>query len=316
MTTLAPPAARPRRIGTLARREAIIFYLCVAPWVIGFLAFTLGPMLASLYLSFTSWDVLSPPVWNGVANYQRIFTNDPDFIQSLKVTATYAIFSVTLRLVTALFLAILLNEAAHAIGIFRTAFYMPTIVASVAAALLWSWILNPKFGPVNGVLRLFGLPGPRWFSDPDFALWGLIIMSSWGVGGEMLIFLAGLKGIPHHLYEAAELDGAGRVARFFNVTVPMLSPSIFFNFVMSVIGAFTTFDAAFVISTARSGTAGGPLKSTLFYMLNLYTVAFGTHRMGYASALAWILFALIMVLTLLIVRSSALWVFYEGDKRG
>jgi multiple sugar transport system permease protein len=204
--------------------------------------------------------MLRPPEWVGLQNYVKMFTRDPDFFQALKVTAIYSVTSVPLRLVVALFLAILLNEATRLVGFFRTAFYVPAIVASVAAAVLWQWILNPRFGPVNGFLGLFGLQGPKWFNDPKWALWGLVIMSAWSVGGEMLIFLAGLKGIPQSLYEAAEIDGAGRMARFLNVTIPMLSTTIFFNLVMSVIGSFQTFDQAFVISTARAGDIGSPLK--------------------------------------------------------
>ena len=216
---------------------------------------------------------------------------------------------------SALFLAVLLNEATRGVSFFRTAFYLPAIVASVAAAVLWQFILNPRFGPVNGFLRLFGIDGPNWLSDPSFVPWAFVMMSVWGVGGEMLIFLAGLKGIPSHLYEAAQLDGASRVARFFNVTMPMLSPTIFFNLVMSVIGSFQTFDSAYIFSTARSGTLGGPLKSTLFYMVYVYTNAFGSAQaMGYATALAWVLFLIILVLTLLTLKTSALWVYNEAEK--
>lgn len=320
MATLETPLAKvlsPRR-RSQAWREAITFYLCVSPWVIGFLLFTLGPMAASLVISLTDWDLLTPlrqATFQGLRNYVRILTLDEDFRQALKVTVTYAIFAVPLRLTVALILAILLNEATKAVGLFRTVFYLPAIVASVAAAVLWQWILNPVYGPVNGFLRLFGIQGPRWFSDPKYALWGLIIMSAWGVGGEMLIFLAGLKGIPRHLYEAAQIDGASRAVRFLRVTLPMLSPTIFFNLVMSVIGTFQTFDAAFVISTARAGNLGGPLKSTLFYMLYLYSQAFGNFKMGYATALAWILFVIIMILTLIVQRTSRLWVYYEAERR-
>lgn len=312
-TRLSPQGTQRRR--TQARRETLLFYLCISPWLIGFLVFTAGPMIASLVLSFTHWDMLSPPEWVGVKNYVHMLTADPDFWQSLKVTTVYTVFSVPLRLLTALFLAILLNEATRGVGIFRTAFYLPSIVASAAAAVLWSWILNPKFGPVNGALRLLGIKGPSWFSDPRYALWGLVIMSTWGVGGEMLIFLAGLKSIPQQLYEAAEIDGAGRWVRFTRVTLPMLSPTIFFNFIMSMIGSFQTFDSAYVISTARAGTIGGPMNSTLFYMLHLYRNAFGWQKMGYASALAWVLFMIILVLVLLTLRSSALWVYYEAERK-
>lgn len=298
-----------------ARREAFTFYMTVSPWVLGFLVFMLGPMLASLYLSFTRWDMLTPPQPIGLRNYEVMFTRDPDFWQSLRVTSIYTVFSVPLRLLAALSLAMLLNQATRAVGLFRTAFYLPSVVASVAAAILWVWILNPRFGPVNGLLRLVNLPAPSWFTDPSFALWGLILMSTWGVGGEMLIFLAGLKSIPQHLYEAAEIDGAGRVAKFWNVTVPMLSPTILFNFVMSLIGAFRTFDAAFVISTARGGAPGSPLNSTLFYMIHLYRNAFEWLKMGYATALAWVLFVIIFVLTIIALRTSSLWVYYEAERR-
>lgn len=296
-----------------ARREAAIFYLTVSPWVIGFIAFTAIPMILSLYLSFTDWKVLTPPRWIGIDNYVEMFTRDPEFYQSLKVTIVYTVTSVPLQMIIALFLAVLLNEATRAVGFFRTAFYIPSIVASVASAVLWTWIFNPRFGPVNGLLRSLGLFAPTWFQDPNYALWALVIMSTWGVGGQMLIFLAGLKGIPRSLYEAAEVDGAGRFTRFFRITLPMLSPTLFFNLVMAMIGAFQTFDSAFVISTARAGQIGAPLKSTLFYLLHLYEEGFTFLRMGYASALAWVLFIVILAVTLVINRTSKRWVFYSGE---
>jgi multiple sugar transport system permease protein len=307
----APKKKRPSR---RSKREAITFYLTVAPWFIGFIAFIMGPMIYSMFISFTKWDMLVDPIWIGIDNYVRMFTKDPDFYRSLKVTSIYTVASVPLRLIVALFLAVLLNEGTKAVGLFRTSFYLPAVVASVAAAILWQWLLNPKFGPINNFIELFGIDGPSWFNDPKWALWGLVLMSGWNVGGEMLIFLAGLKGIPQHLYEAAEIDGAGRVSRFFNITIPMLSSAIFFNFVMSVIGSFQTFDAAFVISTARAGDIGSPLKSTLFYLLHLYQQGFEFLNMGYATALAWVLFVIILVLTLIILRSSALWVYYEAER--
>ena len=296
------------------KREAIAFYLTVSPWIFGFLFFTLIPMAISLYLSFTRWNVLQAPVWIGLDNYVRMFTNDPDFYQSLKVTILFTITSVPLQLIIALSLAMLLNEATRAVGFFRTAFYIPSIVASVASAVLWTWIFNPRFGPLNGLLRALGLYAPNWFNDPNYALWALVIMSGWGIGGQMLIFLAGLKGIPRSLYEAAEVDGAGRFTRFIRITLPMLSPTLFFNLIMSMIGAFQTFDAAFVISTARAGQIGAPQKSTLFYLLHLYQQGFGFLNMGYASALAWVLFVLILSVTLVVNRTSKKWVFYSGDE--
>jgi multiple sugar transport system permease protein len=310
--TVTPKYARGR--SRRARREAILFYICISPFIIGFVLFDLIPMLASLYLSFTNWNILTPPTFIGLQNYVTAL-NDPKVRISLKVTLMYTIVQVPLRLATALFLAVLLNEATKGVGFFRTSFYLPSIVSAVAIAVLWTWILNPVYGPVNGFLRLFGIAGPKWFSDPKYALWGLVMMSPWGAGAEMLIFFAGLKAIDKILYEAAELDGAGSVAKFFKITIPMLSPVIFFNLVMSIIGSFQTFDVAYVISTARAGTLGGPANSTLFYMLYLYNRAFQGQQMGYASALGWILFAIIMVITLLVLRSSDLWVFYEAERK-
>jgi multiple sugar transport system permease protein len=315
MKTMAEDVPKPKvkvRMTKSDRREAGLFYLLVSPWIIGFLIFTVVPMAVSLYLSMTQWNVLTPPKWIGFDNYVTMFTKDPEFYQSLKVTLTYVATSVPLRMIAALFLAVLLNEATRFIGFFRTAFYIPSIVASVAAAVLWQWIFNPRFGPINGLLRTFGIAGPNWFNDPNTALWGLVIMSIWGVGAEMLIFLAGLKSIPQTLYEAAEVDGAGRLTRFIRITLPMLSPTIFFNLIMSMIGSFQTFDSAFVISTARAGQIGAPLKSTLFYLLHLYQEGFGFLNMGYASALAWVLFIIILAVTVVINRSSKRWVFYSG----
>ena len=307
----AAQTVTPKPFWSVHRREALTFYILIAPWVIGFLVFTIAPIVYSIYVSFTKWNMLTSPQWIGLKNFQEMY-HDPDVKHSLWVTTKYSIVSVPLRLSIALFLAVLLNEATKLVGFFRTAFYMPGVVASVAAAVLWQWILNPRFGPFNAFLGVLGITGPKWFSDPDWALWALVIMSAWGVGGEMLIFLAGLKGVPQTLYEAAEIDGAGRWARFRKITIPMLSPTIFFNLVMSIIGSFQTFDSAFVISTARAGAIGSPLKSTLFYMLYLYQSAFTYLKMGYASAMAWLLFLVIVVVTFVVNRSSKRWVYY-GD---
>lgn len=293
------------------KRDARLFYLLISPWLIGLLLFTGVPLGWSLYLSFTEWDVLTPPRWIGLANYIDMF-KDEDFYQSLKVTTMYTVVSVPARLAIALGLAMLLNQATRAVGFFRTAFYLPAVVASVAVAVIWRWLFNPRFGPINGLLEVFGLRGPAWLNDPDFALWAFIIMSFWGVGGEMLIFFAGLKGIPDTLYEAAEIDGANRLQRFWNITIPMLSPTIFFNLVMSVIGSFQTFDSAFVISTAAARDLGSPAKSTLFYVLNIYREGFTQLNMGYATALAWVLLLILFLITYLINRSSETWVYAEG----
>lgn len=311
MTVLKPKSKTSER----ARRETVLFYTCIAPFILGILFFDLIPMGASLVLSFTKWDILTPPVFIGIKNYIHAFTTDQNFPIILKVTFKYSLIAVPLRLLSALFLAVLLNEATRGVGFFRTAFYLPAIISSVAAAVLWTWILNPVYGPINGLLSVFHIQGPQWFNDPKTALWGLIMMAPWGVGGEMLIFLAGLKGIDKQLYEAAEMDGAGQLSRFFRITIPMLSPALFFNLVMSIIGALQSFDTAYVISTARAGTLGGPAKSTLFYMLYLYNRAFAGFEMGYASALGWILFVIIMIFVMLVFRSSSFWVFYEAERK-
>lgn len=315
MTATVVPIKKKPGLTKKTRHEAFIFYVCVAPWLLGFLFFTAGPMIVSLFLSFTNWDILTAPQFIGLDNYIKALSTDPNVGISLRVTLTFTIFQVPFRLLTALFLAILLNEATRGVSFFRTAFYLPSIVSSVAAAVLFTWIFNPAYGPINGLLGLFGIQGPAWFQDPNYALWALVIMSPWGVGGEMLIFLAGLKGIPKSLYEAAEIDGAGRLVSFFKITIPMLSPTLFFNLVMAIIGSFQTFDTAYVISSARAGTAGDPLKSTLFYMIYLYQQAFGKQAMGYASALAWILFVIILIMTLLVLRSSDAWVYYESERK-
>jgi multiple sugar transport system permease protein len=293
------------------KREARLFYILISPWLIGLIVFTGIPLVWSLYLSFTKWDVLTPPEFIGIENYADMLS-DKDFYQSLKVTTIYSVVSVPVRLMIALGLAMLLNSATRAVGYFRTAFYLPAVVASVAVAVIWRWLFNPRFGPINGFLGVIGIEGPAWLNDPDFALAALIIMSFWGVGGEMLIFFAGLKGIPDQLYEAAEIDGANKFRKFWDITIPMLSPTIFFNLVMSVIGSFQTFDSAFVISTASARDLGSPAGSTLFYVLNVYRQGFSRLNMGYATALAWVLLVLLFIVTYLINRSSQSWVYNEG----
>jgi multiple sugar transport system permease protein len=292
----------------LARREAISFYILILPWLIGFLVFLAYPMLRSLYLSFTSYDLLSPPVWVGLRNFERIF-NDPDFWQSLRVTFLFALGSVPGGTIIALALAMVLSQNLRGVNIWRTIFFIPSILSSIAVAILWLYIFRPEGGLLNMALGVFGIRGPNWLLDENWALPALIIMSWWSVGGQIVIYLAGLKGIPESLYEAAEIDGANNLAKFRFVTLPMLSPTIFFNVVLAIIGALQVFDVGWVL------TRGGPNDATLFYMLNLYRRAFQMAQMGYASALAWILFIIIMVITLLVIRSSAVWVYYESEVR-
>lgn len=292
---------------TLAQREAILFYILISPWLIGFIVFLGYPMLRSLYLSFTDYDLLSPPVWVGLRNYERIF-EDPAFWQSLKVTFIYSIGSVPGGTIIALSLAMVLSQKLRGVNVWRTIFFLPSILSSIAVALLWLYIFRPDGGLLNIALEWFGIEGPGWFTSETWALPALIIMSWWSVGGQIVIYLAGLKGIPDSLYEVADIDGATSIAKFRYVTLPMLSPTIFFNVVLGIIGALQVFDAGWVT------TRGGPNDATLFYMLYLYRRAFQFIQMGYASALAWILFIIIMVITLLVIRSSAVWVYYETEQ--
>ena len=298
-----------RRPAGLAQREARTFYLLISPWLVGFLLFVLGPMLASLFISFTRWDLLTPAKFIGLQNYEKMFTRDPLFWQSLKITAIYTCVYVPMELTGGLVLALLMNQKLRFVGVFRTIYYLPSVLPGVAFVVLWMWILHPDVGLLNTLLSYMGIEGPRWLADPDWALPALLIMSLWGLGRTMVIYLASLQGIPHHLYEAASIDGANTWQSFWKITLPMLTPTIFFNLVLSVISTFQTFTSAFV------ATDGGPLDSTLFYVLYLFRQAFQYFNMGYASALAWILFLIILVLTLLIVRSSDRWVYYEGERR-
>ena len=305
-----PNKAQRRRSGPMARRENLMGWLWASPWILGFLIFTLGPMLASVYFSFTDFPVISPPKWIGIENYRTMLSGDKFFGQSLKVTTIYALVSVPLYLVVGFFIAILLNQPIRFLTIWRTVYYLPAVVSGVAVSLLWQWIFNSDFGLANWLLRLVGIKGPSWLLDPTWALPALVIMSLWGVGGGMVIYLAGLQGVPTALYEAAEIDGANSVERFIHITLPMVSPVIFFNLVIGIIGALQTFTPAFIM------TNGGPRQATYFFMLHLYNNAFQWLKMGYASALAWVLFFYILALTLLVLRSSSVWVYYEGEIKG
>lgn len=289
-----------------ARREALTFYVLVLPWLLGFIGFIAYPMLRSLYLSFTSYDLVSEPVWVGFRNYERIL-NDADFWQSLKVTTLYAVGSVPVGTTIALALAMVLSQKLRGVNLWRTIFFIPSILSSIALAILWLYVFRPEGGLLNIFLGWVGIEGPGWLTSEYWALPALIIMSWWSVGGQIVIYLAGLKGIPQVLYEAAEIDGGGAWAQFRYVTLPMLSPVIFFNVVLAIIGALQVFDSGWVM------TRGGPNNATLFYMIYLYERAFEFVQMGYASALAWILFVIIMIITLLVVRSSAVWVYYESE---
>ncbi len=293
----------------LARREALTFYLLISPWLVGLLLFVLGPIVASLGFSFTRWDMLTPPVPTGLRNYARM-VDDRLFWQSLSVTVRYTLMYVPSELVGGLLLALLMNQVStKGIRAIRTIYFMPSVLSGVAFVVVWMWLFHPEAGLINATLARVGINGPRWLVDPNTALPALWIMSLWGLGRTAVIYLAGLRGIPRELYEAAAMDGAGTWHSFRSVTLPMLTPAIFFNLVLSIISTFQSFTSAFV------ATNGGPLDSTLFYVLYLYRKAFQEFQMGYASALAWVLFLIILVLTLLVVRSGQWWVYYEGEER-
>jgi multiple sugar transport system permease protein len=290
------------------------FWMFVSPWVAGFLIFTAGPMLYSLVLSFNDWDLLNPPTFTGLGNYTEAAT-DPLLRQALKVTLTYAVISVPLQTALSLGVALLMNVRVAGIYVFRTIWYLPSLVTGVAQIVLFLWVFNPRYGLLNGVLSLVGIQGPAWFADPHWALPAVIIMSLWTVGGNMVIYLAGLQDVPTELYEAAALDGAGRARSFWNITLPQISPVIFFNVVTGLIAAMQTFTQAYIVTQQGSGKpGGGPSNSLLFYMLYLYRNAFEFFRMGYASALAWILLVIILLLTALVFRGSSFWVYYESAR--
>ncbi len=290
----------------LRQREAILFYLCISPWLIGFVLFYLGPIIASFYISLTEWDLLTSPQFVGMDNYVRLFTRDTLALKSFKVTLVYTLVYVPLDLIFGLSLALLLNQKLRGIGAFRTVYYLPSVLSGVAYVVMWMWMFNPQHGLINTLLSYVGIQGPRWLLDPKWALSALIMMSLWGVGRSMIIFLAGLQDIPVVLYEVAEIDGANRWNKFWKVTLPLLTPSLLFNLIFGIILTFQTFTNAFV------ATNGGPLDSTLFYVLYLYRKAFEHLQMGYASAMAWVLFLIVLGCTLVIFLTSGKWVFYRS----
>ena len=281
-------------------------YAFISPWLIGFLVFTLYPFVASLSFSFTRYDIVSAPRWVGTANYRMLFTADPLFWKALIVTFRYALCAVPLGVLAGVSLALLLNLNVRGISLFRTIFYLPSIIPTVASSMIFLWILNPEIGLVNGILKNLGIEGPAWLQDKAWAPWSLVMMSLWGIGNSMIIYLAGLKDIPTYLYEAAVIDGATPWQRLRHVTLPMLTPVIFFNLVMGVIGVFQYFTEAYVM------TQGGPEDSTMFYALYLFYRAWRYLDMGYASAMGWILFVIVMILTSVIFRSQRKWVHYGG----
>ena len=282
-------------------------YTFLLPWAIGFLGLSVGPMLWSLYLSFTNFDLLTSPKWVGASNYVRMFSSDPKFLTSMRVTFSFVLFSVPLKLAFALGVALLLNRGIRGLSLYRAMFYLPSLLgASVAVAILWRQLFAGN-GLVNKFLAIFGIEGPSWISNPSYSLWTLVALSVWQFGSPMIVFLAGLRQIPADVYEAASIDGAGKVRQFLRITLPLLTPVIFFNAIIQTIDAFKSFTPAFIIS----GGMGNPVNSTLFYTLYLYQEAFGFFRMGYASALAWVLLLLISSFTAFAFLTSRYWVHYD-----
>lgn len=296
--------------GSPARaREAIWGYVFLLPWLLGLLIFTVGPIVASAYLSFTEYDILGTPKFTGLANYQKAFYGDELVWPSVGRTFLYAFAIVPLGIAGSLLLAIFLNQKLVGTAFYRTLFFMANLIPVVASAILWIWILHPKLGPVNWMLAQAGVQGPGWMSSPQWALPTIILIGLWGSlgGNRMIIFLAGLQGVPQELYEAAEIDGAKQWDKFWNVTLPMISPTMLFNLILGVIGALQVFNIVFV------ATQGGPNFATWFFALHIYRHAFEYYRMGYASALSWMFVAMLLFFTWLQMRLSNRWVYYAGE---
>jgi len=312
--TMQPRSKRPGW-SVVRRRKFLTGVLFISPWVIGFFLFTLYPMLASFYYSFTEFHIHKTPEWIGFANYAELF-NDKLFWTSLGNTFYLVIIGVPLTLFLSFICAVLLNLKVRGQSIYRVIFFMPSIVPTVATALLWIWILNPSSGIVNTLLAQIGITGTNWFRDPNWAKPALIMMGLWGMGGTIVIYLSGLQDVPEALLEAAEIDGATWLQRLWHITIPMVSPIIFFNLIIGVIGTFQYFAQAYVfgaaVSTTNAMVLGAPLNSTLFYSVYLFQNGFIYLRMGYASAMAWILFIIIMICTLLLLRTSDRWTYYAG----
>ncbi len=306
---MAHPPATPRRRDPTLWRRTLIGYAFISPVVLGLILWTFGPMVASAFFSLTDYKLLKAPEFIGIENFVDLFTKDRQFLNSVAVTIKYAAMYVVIGQIFALSLAILLTQRVRGIPLFRTLFYLPVVVPFVASALLWRYLFNKDFGPINAFLEWIGLPAVNWLGSTDWALFSLVLVSVWGGAVSTIIYVAGLQHIPEHLKEAARIDGAGSRQTFRHVVLPLLTPTIFFSVVTTVIASFQFFVPAYVM------TAGGPSKSTYVYNLNLYDKAFKWLEMGYASAMAWVMFAIIVVLTLLIFRTSNRWVHYEGEER-
>ncbi len=293
------------------RQEVLRGLAFISPWLAGFLLFTLYPIVASLYYSFCEYRVLSPPRWVGLRNYVELFTDRDYFLPSLANTA-FMFLELPLAIVISVGIALLLNQRVRGMGLFRTLYYLPSVVPAVASAVLWLWLLNPQYGLLNKTLGFLHLPTSEWLQNPAWAKPAFIVMDLWTVGGGVVIYLAALQGVPAHLYEAADIDGASSWRKTWHITLPAISPVIFFNLILSVIGTFQYFTQTFLMT---GSPPGGPANSTLFYALYLFQNAFAYFRMGYAAAMAWVLFLITLAATLIVFKTSARWVYYEGETR-
>ncbi len=291
------------------KKDTIKFFLFISPWIIGFLLFILIPMGMSLYYSFTDWDVLTKESFVGMANYAGLF-QDPLFYKSLQVTGVYTLITVPLNVFLSLMTAILLNMEGRFMAFFRTLYYIPAVLSAVVVAILWQWIFNSKYGLLNDVLAKFGIEGPRWLSDPQWVMPALVIMSIWGIGGGIIMYLAGLQAVPKDLYEAATLDGARFWKKLFHITIPSMSPIILFTFLTSLIATLQTFSQAYIM------TSGGPNHATLFYAYYLYQNGVVYKKMGKACAMAWLFFIAVMLLSLVVLKVSGKVVYYESEEGG
>ena len=291
------------------KKDTVKFFLFISPWIIGFLLFILIPMGMSLYYSFTDWDVLTKESFIGMANYAGLF-QDPLFYKSLQVTGVYTLITVPLNVFLSLMTAILLNMEGRFMAFFRTLYYIPAVLSAVVVAILWQWIFNSKYGLLNDVLTKFGIEGPRWLSDPQWVMPALVIMSIWGIGGGIIMYLAGLQAVPKDLYEAATLDGARFWKKLFHITIPSMSPIILFTFLTSLIATLQTFSQAYIM------TSGGPNHATLFYAYYLYQNGVVYKKMGKACAMAWLFFIAVMLLSLVVLKVSGKVVYYESEEGG
>lgn len=307
-STRAAPRPPKKRMSAMARREAITGLLWVQAWFIGFVLFTLGPIVAAAYLSFTEWNGVGSPKWVGLGNYSELFTDDPLFWQSLKVTGVFAVLYLPLSLLIGFGMALLMNQKLRGVTVFRTIYYLPSVLSGVAVAVLWGFVFHRDYGVLNYFLSWFGIDPVPWLQDPHWVIPALVIMQLWGIGGSVIIYLGGLQGIPTELYEVARIDGAGWWATLRTVTLPMMSPVIFFQLVLGVIATLQIFTQAYVL------TGGGPDYASFFYAINIYQRAFVELRLGYACALSVVLALIIIAITGIIFKTSRSWVYYAGEK--